>query len=269
MHLFAWRYFSWKFHNLNIYGYIDFCSCFNHRNGLITNGKAHKSTRSSINPTTKEVINFVDVNAVPKWEVESKRATTEVHSVCSEICRECIINETKLLGLKKKNDDIRKQYVELEKENESLKSQLAMHISTMIDTNDDISSGCNENCNICFATLTSHELCTHICIDLDEVTCEYCSETFKSINDLWNHLTNATIHDNAKSYQCDNCTKSFSAAILLKCHESTEHFELDLNTSLNKSKLTQKIKKTPYKSLLSYFWLIYFLFSFSVPMWNM
>lgn len=189
---------------------------------MIETGTPYKHTNSTIEPP-RDLINFVDVNTVSKSKTNDKRTNTETQNDCAEICTDCIVHEAKVLGLKIRNDQIRKQYYELEKENEMLKSQLNVQIPTTVESNDEIPTECNENCKICFATLTQHEFSTHICIDLDEITCEYCSESFKSINDLWNHLIDSVIHNNMTLHQCNRCTENFPAAVLLKCHENVEH----------------------------------------------
>lgn len=98
-----------------------------------------------------------------------------------------------------------------------------IEIADDIDDIDDIRMECNENCKICMKTLTQQELNTHICIDLHEVKCEYCSHSFESINGLWNHITNSADHNDIKSYRCSTCMKIFPAAVFLMCHRNVEH----------------------------------------------
>lgn len=186
----------------------------------------HTHTNNTAKPPTG-LINFVDVNTISKPSNNDNRSHTETQNKSKDICTECILHEAKMSGLKIKNDQVRQQFIELEKENKMLKLQLNMHVSPSTETNDDISMESNEKCKICLVTLTKHELSTHTCITLDELKCEYCLLPFKSINDLCDHFSDSFIHNNEKSYQCNKCTQKFLAAVLLKCHENVVHPHLN------------------------------------------
>lgn len=203
--------------------YCLFC-----RNESIANGTSSSKPKNS---SIENAINFVDVNTIREandfssHHIDDTEAPTETSKGS---CIECISNQTKVVVLKVKNDQVHQQYDEVEKENEMLKAQLAIFGATTMESNDadDIDTDTKEShepCKICFATLTQQELNTHMCIDLEEVTCEYCFKSFQSINELWNHSTNAAIHSPVKWHVCNECTESFPAAALLECHKNVEH----------------------------------------------
>lgn len=207
----------------NVHILINDFLCLTHRNGSIQVGTPYRRTNAPVKPSTN-TINFVDVNTIPKSSNNNKRFSTQNQS--KEICTDCISLEPKIMVLKMKNDQVRKQLIELEEENKMLKMQLNIYTSEPIETSDNIPAfESDEKCKICSVTLTEHEQSTHICINLDEVTCEYCSVpmSFRSINRLCDHLTNSSIHNNEKIYQCNKCPKNFLAAVLLKCHQCVEH----------------------------------------------
>lgn len=194
-----------------------------HRNGSLLSAR-HSTNNQMKPPSAKpptELINIVDVNAIVGRSNIEKRTNTEKQNQSKGICTECIVSEPKILGLKRKLDQLRQQLIELEKENELLKSQL--------NTNTPKPSKRNENCRICSATLTQRELDTHTCIDLDAVICENCSKSFQSTNDLWNHLNDSTVHCNKEWHRCSTCLKTFPAAVLLKCHKDVEHPQTKCN----------------------------------------
>lgn len=85
------------------------------------------------------------MNTIPNPKIHEKRTDTEVQNKSTEICSQCILHETNISGLKIKNDHIRQQFYELEKENKMLKSQLDMHFPTTNETNNEISMECDQN----------------------------------------------------------------------------------------------------------------------------
>lgn len=194
--------------------------CLNHRNG--------RSVANSSAKPPADSINIVDVSTIVRSSNTNKRTySPETQTQSKMICTECIIQDARLMTLRVKRGQIQQQLIELEKENEMLKSQLnpkaIANEPIHVPISEDIPPEHDENCKICSATLTQHELSTHMCIDLDEVSCEYCSQPFESTMDLWHHLIDSAVHHDKKWHRCSICLNSFPAAVLLKCHKDVKH----------------------------------------------
>lgn len=124
------------------------------------------------------------------------------------------------------------------------------------------------NCGLCHATLSDGGLNKHICLDHDEISCEYCLATFNSTIDLQLHFTE-TEHSNITFYQCDNCEKAFPMALLLHFHQTTEqnHLKLELESIDTPTIDCSPINQSNFKQFnlisnsYSIFYLLYFYFS--------
>lgn len=88
---------------------------------------AHEQTNTSAKAPTN-LVKFVDVNAIVRPSSTDKRTYFKAPSKVN--CTECIIQEPKILGLETKLDQIRQQFIELEKENKLLKLQLNVKTPT-------------------------------------------------------------------------------------------------------------------------------------------
>lgn len=117
-----------------------------------------------------------------------------------------------------------------------------------------------ECCEICNNELAPDRFQTHLCVDLNEITCEYCTSSFKSTIELCEHLKVAK-HTEV-IYECDKCPMIFSTATLLTFHQTsklthteiipdfqnskseTETINIDMDVSLaDKSNSIRKIYK--------------------------
>lgn len=74
-----------------------------------------------------------------------------------------------------------------------------------------------QKCFICDAKLTEDEIETHSCID--STVCEYCAESFESLNKLKEHIDNDHLNAEKLVYICDICRKPFPMQSLMDCHK--------------------------------------------------
>lgn len=139
----------------------------------------------------------------------------------------CIDLGIKLNIMEQKNEMITKKYEDIREELRRLKRSLNYHQ----EKNKNFSNNRNKKrCEVCFEK--SLDLHQHICLDQPEVICEYCSTSFKSTLDLGFHLIDVQ-HPETQLYKCDECTMGYSAALLLKFHQSSQrtHTRMTPNAS--------------------------------------
>lgn len=132
-------------------------------------------------------------------------------------CNPCVY-KNKFLILTAKYDVLQKKYKEIEKDNKMIRSQLRVFTNKELRT---VKPIIKERCNICAAMLTREQLAKHLCMDGNEITCEYCMETFKSTIDFSSHLKYIG-HSNMKFYKCDKCTMGFRSPLLRDFHQNSE-----------------------------------------------
>lgn len=69
--------------------------------------------------------------------------------------------------------------------------------------------------------LSLNEVHLHLCIDGTQISCQYCSKSFKATIELLDHLN--IFHDDKSFYECNKCYKTFEMVKLLDIHTKT-HF---------------------------------------------
>lgn len=79
----------------------------------------------------------------------------------------------------------------------------------------------NYTCLICRLTLNEYDWPVHLCQSINEtIDCEYCSEKFKSIQAITEHLTEQ--HPNNKIYKCLTCIRCFQMQSMLTHHQQLQ-----------------------------------------------
>lgn len=75
-----------------------------------------------------------------------------------------------------------------------------------------------ERCQICNTKLAPNK--PHLCMDVKDIACEYCSSSFKTTVELCKHLEVAKHIETI--YECDKCPTVFSTATLLTFHRQSK-----------------------------------------------
>lgn len=120
-------------------------------------------------------------------------------------------------GLKAKVESLKKLCDEKSKRNHQLMGQIT-HYKSVANRIP------KEKCVICKTTLPVDDMKKHLCRAEDtQINCDYCSQTFQSVNVLDNHLI--AFHDEKQFYPCIKCEKKFSMPILLGYHMITHQNE--------------------------------------------
>lgn len=77
-------------------------------------------------------------------------------------------------------------------------------------------------CKICMKKFAWPEYVEHLCTG-DEIQCEYCSQSFKSIFKLNTHIESD--HRNHKTHTCSKCPRFFHMKTLLQLHKTNHKDE--------------------------------------------
>lgn len=130
-------------------------------------------------------------------------------------CLQCADHSLKLQISHEKNEKIRAKYEELWKENRRLKAHIKYLDQRLSAVSKQIKK---ERCQICNIDFAQDE--AHLCMDVKDITCEYCSSSFKTTIELCEHLNSAKHIESI--YECDKCSMVFSTATLLTFHKDSK-----------------------------------------------
>lgn len=130
-----------------------------------------------------------------------------------------------------KNEEIIEKYKELLKENRRLKAHIK-YLNEKVLKSSQMERKC---CKICNNELAPDQFQNHLCADVNGITCEYCTSSFKSTIELCEHLK-VTKHTEV-IYECDKCPMVFSTATLLTFHQESKltHTEIVQDVQNEKS----------------------------------
>lgn len=134
-------------------------------------------------------------------------------------CTTCIEYDMKLQIQADKYQNMRQKNEKLAKEIIRLKKLLKFYTGKYFSTSH--RDGKKKSCQVCFKLLTPEELKTHLCMDQQEIICEYCSRSFKTTIEFGDHLSEEN-HSKTTLYRCDKCALGFPASLLLKYHQESD-----------------------------------------------
>lgn len=92
-------------------------------------------------------------------------------------------------------------------------------------------------CSICRAKVERTKMNSHVCGQLDNIQCEYCSKRFTGTNKLLKHLD--VMHKTKRRlYECEKCSKYFPMIFLRDSHQNTHANETEGSLrSANRAKI--------------------------------
>lgn len=130
-------------------------------------------------------------------------------------CVQCVDHSLKLQISELKIKKITSKYEELLKENKRLKAHIKYLVGKESVTSQRMEK---DRCQICKCEWTTNE--KHLCMDVKEVACEYCSSSFETTMQLCEHLKMA--NHTEVIYECERCPMVFSTATLLTFHRESK-----------------------------------------------
>lgn len=77
-------------------------------------------------------------------------------------------------------------------------------------------------CQICQKKLSPDDT-SHDCIGEQQLPCEYCDRSLKSLTELMTHLSNDHADTEKMVYACDLCRRPFDMRILMEAHRVARH----------------------------------------------
>lgn len=164
------------------------------------------------------------------------RRTVEVVSAKPLIrCNQCIQSDIRLQVQQMKIDQLKRTCKERQNKIRHLKSQLDIYklklkrlepTSADKPVNNEM-TGVLEMCSVCQSYNLSSEY--HICNGQEEISCEYCEESFTTTSSLVEHLN--THHAQKNFHKCDKCSNIFAMALLLEFH-SKRHVSVEQSDDL-------------------------------------
>lgn len=131
-----------------------------------------------------------------------------------------------------KNEEIIEKYKKLLEENRKLKAHIKYLNKNVLDISTTLERKC---CQICNVNLAPDQFQTHLCVDVSEITCEYCKSSFKATIELCEHLKVAKHTE--MIYECDKCPMVFSTATLLRFHQESKLIHTEINRDAPNAKI--------------------------------
>lgn len=102
-----------------------------------------------------------------------------------------------------------------------------------------------KRCEICKEILQSM---SHLCGNNIDVQCEYCSERFKTTENMRKHLVD--VHkSNQRLYQCKMCPKYFPMIFLRDCHQATHTKRQEQQCDICPKKFVTKLRLARHKEI--------------------